>query len=327
LGNIYGTSAYGGTGDCVLLGIKGGCGTVFELSPPKTKGGKWSYAILYSFKDSKDGYVPWGDLVFDGAGNLYGATYFGGGRGTTCDPAYQYCGTVFELSPPKTKGGKWAKKLLHSFAGGTDGANPNGRLVLDSKGNIYGTTFIGGDDNCPQSQGTGCGTALELKAPAKTGGKWTEQILHRFTGGHDGAGPTHGLIFDAKGSLYGTAGGGGAQDSGVVFRFAQAKGRWAETVLHSFQGTKDESDPQELAFDSLGNLDCSSGSIVRLKPPKQQGGTWILSVLYEFQGPPDGRSPTDLRFKGGNALYGTTLYGGTGQMCQGGCGTVFEVFP
>jgi hypothetical protein len=103
-GNLYGTAAYGGTGDCVLLGIKGGCGTVYEMSPPAQKGDPWTETTLYSFKRGNDGYVPQGNLVFDSAGNLYGATLFGGGKGTTCDPFYQYCGTVFELSPPKQKG-------------------------------------------------------------------------------------------------------------------------------------------------------------------------------------------------------------------------------
>jgi hypothetical protein len=103
-GNLYGVTAYGGAGDCLLLGAKVGCGTVYEISPPSEKGGAWTETILYSFQTAKQGYVPWGDLVFDGAGNLYGATYFGGGKGTTCDPFYQYCGAVFELSPPKTKG-------------------------------------------------------------------------------------------------------------------------------------------------------------------------------------------------------------------------------
>jgi hypothetical protein len=109
-GNLYGATAYGGSGGCVLVGIKGGCGTVYELSPPKVKGGKWTYAILYSFQGGKDGYFPWGDLVFDAARNLYGATQFGGGKGTTCNLLYQYCGTLFELSPPKTRGGKWKEK-------------------------------------------------------------------------------------------------------------------------------------------------------------------------------------------------------------------------
>ena len=122
-GNLYGTTEYGGTGNCILLGSKLGCGTVFELSPPKQKGGKWSEKVLYSFPTAKQGYVPWGDLVFDSAGNLYGATEFGGGYGgTTCDPFYQYCGAVFELSPPKTKGGKWTEKVLHGFKGVPAGA-------------------------------------------------------------------------------------------------------------------------------------------------------------------------------------------------------------
>jgi hypothetical protein len=143
-GNLYGTTAYGGTGGCVLAGNKGGCGTVYELTPPKKKGGKWAYKIIYSFRGGKDGDLPNGDLVFDGAGNLYGATLFGGGFGSCDAPFYQNCGTVFELSPPLTKGGKWTEKVLYSFKSGKDGANPNGGLVFDSKGAIYGTTSYGG---------------------------------------------------------------------------------------------------------------------------------------------------------------------------------------
>jgi hypothetical protein len=143
-GNLYGITAYGGSGDCVLLGLRAGCGTVYELSPPKEKGGTWKETILYSFPTAKQGYVPSGNLLFDSAGNLYGATIFGGGKGTTCDAFYQYCGAVFKLSPPRTRGGKWTEKVLHAFASGTDGASPNGGLVLDGTGNVYGTTFGGG---------------------------------------------------------------------------------------------------------------------------------------------------------------------------------------
>ena len=142
VGNLYGVTAYGGTGDCVLLGNVVGCGTVYEISPPKEKGGAWKETILYSFPASKQGYLPNGDLVFDSAGNLYGATTFGGRRGTTCDDFYGgNCGAVFELSPPRSKGGKWTETVLHSFASGTDGASPNGGLVLDGKGNVYGNCW------------------------------------------------------------------------------------------------------------------------------------------------------------------------------------------
>src|SRR5580692_7041531 len=190
-GNLFGVTAYGGTGGCVQVGVPGGCGTVYELAPPKSQGGQWTYTVLYNFKSGKDGYLPGGNLVFDKAGNLYGATSFGGGKGTTCNPDYQYCGTVFELSPPKTKDGKWTEKVLHSFAGGTDGANPNGGLVLDSTGAVYGTTSIGGNRG-GQCGSVGCGTAFQLKPPATKGAAWTEKQLHLFAGGNDGRLPSAG---------------------------------------------------------------------------------------------------------------------------------------
>ena len=144
-GNLYGVTAYGGTGNCKLLGSLYGCGTVYELSPPQQQGEAWTETILYSFPTAKQGYENRGSGFRRVRRNLYGATSFGGGKGTTCDEFYGgNCGAVFELSPPKTKGGKWTEKVLHAFASGTDGANPNGGLVLDSKGAVYGTTSFGG---------------------------------------------------------------------------------------------------------------------------------------------------------------------------------------
>ena len=325
LGNIYGTSSYGGTGDCILLGIKGGCGTVFELTPPQTKGGQWTYKILYSFKGGKDGYLPFGDLVFDGAGNLYGVTYFGGGKGTTCNPYYQYCGTVFELSPPKTKGGKWTEKVLHSFAGGTDGANPNGGLVLGAKGNIYGATAGGGGTGC---QGPGCGTVFEITLPAKKGLAWTENMLHRFTDGNDGAGPNGGLILDTKGALYGTAGGGGNPGVGVIFRLTPTKAsRWVETVLYNFTVGNGGRSPQAgLTMDGKGDLYGTalggpyfSGVVFQLRPPALQGKAWAYRVLYSQRGQPDGHYPAArVILDASGSLYGTTEGGGTSSN-----GTVF----
>jgi hypothetical protein len=117
-GNLYGVTGYGGSGPCVLFGTPTGCGTVYEPSPPKQKGGAWTESVLYNFQGGKDGDLPSGTLVFDKAGNLYGVTLFGGGKGTSCDIFYGgTCGTVFKLSPPKTKGGNWTEKVLHSFAG------------------------------------------------------------------------------------------------------------------------------------------------------------------------------------------------------------------
>jgi uncharacterized repeat protein (TIGR03803 family) len=335
-GNLYGTTAYGGTGKCQLFGGRVGCGTVYKLVPPKQKNGAWTEQVVYSFQSGKDGYFAWGDLTFDGAGNLYGATQYGGGKGTTCDQFYQFCGTVFKLSPPKTKGGKWAEKVLHSFAGGSDGANPNGGLVLDSKGAIYGTTPYGGY-NCPQFQGVGCGTVFKL-TPLMSG-RWTEQILHRFTDGDDGAGPSSGLIFDRKGALYGTADTGGKGNGfGVVFRLSRAKqgSRWVENVLRTFQGGDGRNPSGPLTFDSAGNLYGTTnaegsyfgGTVFRMKATGSRAGTWQFALLYSFKGSPDGRFPAArLIFNKEGSLYSTTSYGGTGQACQGGCGTVFQVSP
>jgi uncharacterized repeat protein (TIGR03803 family) len=336
-GNLYGITGYGGTGGCVLLGSKEGCGTVYELSPPKVKGGAWRERVLYSFKGGKDGYVPDGDLVFDSVGNLYGATIFGGGRGSSCNSLYQYCGTVFELSPPQQKGGKWTEKVLYSFAGGTDGANPNGTLTFDGTGAIYATTSSGGNQGCKSDSGIGCGTAFKLQPPAKKGAAWTEKMLHRFADGGDGAGPNGGLIFDAKGALYGTAGGGGAGKLGVVFRLVPASGGgWVETVLHNFTVDKGGRNPWgPVIFDSTGNLygtahaaasDKFGGVVFAMRP--ETNGKWSFVVLYNFAGAPDAAYPVSkLIFDMSRNLYSTTLGGGTGQACQGGCGTVFKVAP
>lgn len=333
-GNLYGVTAYGGTGNCILLGVPAGCGTVYELSPPKQKGGAWKETILYSFPTSNQGYLPNGNLVFDGTGNLYGATVFGGSKGTTCDKFYGgQCGTIFELSPPKTKGGKWTEKVLHSFAGGTDGANPSGGLVLDSKGAIYGTTPMGGNQLCNFGNGkVGCGIAFEL-IPGRKGVAWTERFLHRFTDGKDGAGPNGGLIFDAKGSLYGSAGGGGVNLDGVVFRLTPTKvGRWVEDVLYAFTDKGDGFGPGPMTFDDRGNLYGAAfggkhfrGTLFELQPERRG---WIFSLRYTFTGAPDGAYPESrLIFDGAGNLYSTTQGGGTGQACQGGCGTAFQLRP
>ncbi len=333
-GNLYGVTAYGGTGDCVLVGVKAGCGTVYELSPPKQKGDAWTETILYSFPTAKQGYVPNGNLVFDGAGNLYGATMFGGTKGTTCDIFYGgECGVVFELSPPKTKGGAWTEKVLHSFAGGTDGVTPNGSLVLDGKGAVYGTTPMGGNQLCNFGNGkVGCGVAFELIPPDRKVGPWAEKILHRFTEKPDGGGPNGGLIFDAKGSLYGTAGGGGRYERGVVFRLSRARsGQWVESVLHDFTGGDGGQGPNgPLRFDSVGSLYSTaiggayfSGVVFRLSHPSRPGSSWIYSLLYSFLGTPDGHYPANgLVIHDGNHLYGITEGGGNNDD-----GTVFSVWP
>jgi uncharacterized repeat protein (TIGR03803 family) len=337
-GNLYGITAYGGTGNCVLLGVPAGCGAVYELSPPKQKGGAWTETILYSFPTAKQGYLPNGDLVFDSAGNLYGATVFGGGKGTTCDKFYQYCGAVFKLSPPKTKGGKWTEKVLHAFRSGTDGASPNGGLVLDGKGNVYGTTLGGGNEG-GECGSSGCGTVFKLVSPGTKGTHWTEDVLDRFNPGISGAAqPAAGVIFDRSGRLYGTTIGGGNSGSGTVFQIApRSDGKWVERVLYRFRDGDDGSKPRSvLVFDSKGTIygtATSGGSNFAgtlLQLAKDSSGRWAFAAVYSFHGVNngDGAFPSgDIVLNAGNIFIGTTAVGGTGSSCQGGCGTVFEVMP
>jgi uncharacterized repeat protein (TIGR03803 family) len=339
-GNLYGTTAYGGAGDCVLLGNDVGCGTVYELSPPTQKGGAWTETILYSFQGGKDGYLPWGDLVFDKQGNIYGATEFGGGKGTSCNSLYQYCGTVFKLTAPQQKGGKWTEKVLHSFAGiangkqSGDGANPNGGLALGSGGVVYGTTNIGGDAQCPYSQNAGCGTAFQLTPSLKRRGQWKAQVLHRFDrSSSDGGYPSAGLLIDKKGFLYGTTLDGGPGGGGIVFRLEKKTGAWKEKILHGFNGTDGQNPESAVVFDSNGALigttnvsDAWYGTVFRLHP-STNNGPWVDKLVYGFQGVPDGAQPAaGIVFDKLENLYSATTQGGTGAQCGfQGCGVVYEL--
>ena len=191
-GNLYGTTAGGGSSRC-----GGGCGTAYQLTP--SSGGKWKETILHRFNASNDGAFPGlGALVLDGAGNLYGTTSVGGATGY---------GTVFRLAP--SGNGHWTETILYDIPGGASGAEPGAGVVMDRAGKLFGTTTAGGDPNC------GCGVIFEL-APSSTNGKWTYTVLHRFTG-YDGAQPDANLILDDKGNLYGTTATGGAGGYGVAF--------------------------------------------------------------------------------------------------------------
>jgi uncharacterized repeat protein (TIGR03803 family) len=207
-GNLYGTAPYGGnlTGACPIPG----CGVVFQLS--RNSSGIWTQTILYSFS-GPDGASPFGSLAMDAAGNLYGTTFYGG---KYCPSAG--CGVVFKLAP--NSDGTWQQTMLHDFRF-TDGAQPESGLVLDSAGNLYGTTSQGGiSTSCG---GNGCGVLFKLAPTAS--GPWTFSRLHAFTGGLDGAQSSNvvvntPLIFGSDGNLYGVAGTGGAHGDGIVFSIA-----------------------------------------------------------------------------------------------------------
>jgi uncharacterized repeat protein (TIGR03803 family) len=234
-GNLYGTTSEGG--DYYA-------GTVFQLTPDKN--GTWTEKVLHAF-NVHDGSGPHSRLIFDGAGNLYGTTAWGGADLSGCG-GYG-CGTAFQLARSK---GTWTATLLHSFGKNKDGAGPWGDLVRDRAGNLYGITNQGGshDSDCG---GYGCGTVFQLRTGSN--GKWTEKILHNFDIGKDGFWPSSGLILDAAGNLYGTTAYGGIYEDGNVFQLVRvANGKWTEKVLHAFNG-KDGSNPYTgLIFDAVGNL-------------------------------------------------------------------------
>jgi hypothetical protein len=334
-GNLFGVTGYGGTGPCILLGILEGCGAVYEISPPAQEGGAWTETLIYSFLGGSDGDLPTGELTLDENGNLWGTTQYGGGFGT-CNTYFGYCGTVFKLTPPQTAGGTWTEQVLYSFKGGNDGANPNGGLIFDKEGAIYGTTQVGGSTTlCVYVGFVGCGTVFQLKPPAEKGGSWTESLLHRFRSyPMDGVDPNGNLILQS-GSLYGTTMGGGKWESGLIFKLAppsQTGGRWTETFIHEFNEVTGDLPSAGLVQDCLGNLygtlaagdPTSGGSIFRLYPPSP-GGKWTMQVLYVFTRAPDGADPLELTFGKDGAIYGTTGYGGTCTAFYGGCGTVFEM--
>jgi hypothetical protein len=355
-GNLYGAAPSGGltTGACATYG----CGTLFKVDTTGT------VSVLYQFTGGADGYSAFAALILDPAGNLYGASGTalfkldtsgtftvlhtgdgslaglvrdatgnlygvnkgGGFTGGTCGA--NGCGIVFKLD---TLGNY---TVLYSFTGSPDGAYPAAGLVLDSAGNLYGTTQGGGIIGGVCNTGLGCGTVFKLDASDS----FAETVLYSFTGAPDGATPKAGLILDAAGNLYGTTYSGGLLDCfepvgglppsnkliycGVVFKVDTTG---TETVLHSFTGIPDGALPQaSLVMDAAGDLygttleggsngffgceilnpaqPTGCGSIFKVDP----SGT--LSVLFSFSGNLDfGYPEAGLVLDAAGNLYGTAL--------------------
>jgi uncharacterized repeat protein (TIGR03803 family) len=292
-GNLFGTAGGGTTGN----------GVVFEVSRNGTE------TVLYSFcpnpgNGCTDGTGPSGGLILDSAGNLYGTTLTGGANGE---------GVVFEVSPAGQE------TVLYSFCARpncADGQEPEGGVVADAAGNLYGTTFAGGFGNNP-------GVVFELTASS-------EQVLYNFcqlSGCTDGETPLAGVILDAAGNLFGTTQVGGANASGTVFEVTPAG---AETVLYNFcsaMNCEDGVGPfSGLVIDKSGNLYGTSrggtgfsGTLFEVS----RGGAY--SVLHDFCTVGDcldGDTPN-----GTLLLDGKDLYGVTAQLGANGGGTVFKLTP
>jgi uncharacterized repeat protein (TIGR03803 family) len=304
VGNLYGTTSAGGTHNV---------GTVFEVS--RGTKGTWTEKALFSF-GGKNGISPAGELIFDGAGNLYGTTSSGGG---------EKGGVVFELV--RGAKGAWTEKILHSdhLGVGGPGAYGPGGLTFDTAGNLYGAT-LGGDE--------GDGEIFKLTPHAD--GSWKQEVLHNFSPpGAPGASPPSGLIFDAAGNLYGVTwaggtpeGGCGGSGCGVVFKLTpNGKGTWTETVLNDFNGVSGEQANAPLIFDSTGDLygSTADGGVYGWGTVFRLDGTGE-TVLYNFcplSGCADGYNPfASVIFDTAGNLYGTTAGGGANSQ-----GTVFEITP
>lgn len=252
---------------------------------------------------------------------MYGTTETGG--------AYKF-GTVFEISESGTY------QVIHSFCriNCTDGNLPEGGLIMDKSGNLYGMTFGGGSNSE--------GTVFKI---SKSGSKWTESVLYSFCSlSHctDGEFPQYAsLTLNSDGAILGVTYGGGAYNNGTVFQLAQTGSNWTETVLHSFQGGNgDGAQPKgSLALDSTGNLygttyeggsglcnKLGCGTVFELA---FENGGWSEKVLYDFQGNGDGAYPESgpVLDKSGGKLYGVTTQ--TTQSCDGqtGCGVAYEITP
>ena len=310
-GTLYGTTAEGGNG----------YGTVFSLKPSPTACQTalcpWTKTVLYVFKGAPDcgnGGAPtsFGDLTFDQAGNIYGTTYSGGVNNTGC---------VYKLAP--SGGGSYTESVIHSFTGGSDGRFPFTGVILDSTGNLYGTTGQGGPSDF--------GTVYQL---VPTGGGYTENILYSFKGGSDGRYAFGGLVFDQSGNLYGSTEDGGPGLAGTAFELTPAgNGNWSYTAIYSFSGNPSYNGPYaSFVMDGAGNLYGTTwgsgakgyGNVFKLtrtiQPP------WNYTSLHDFTGY-DGLNPiSNVTFDASGNLYGTTSGGDNGN-CDGGCGVVWEITP
>ena len=348
-GDFYGTTDEGGL---TSRGAELGYGTVFELSPNGSGG--WNETVLHRFTGGSDGAHPaYSYVIFDGVGNLYGTTYYGGTNGF---------GVVFELSRTGTK---WTETVLHSFTGRADGAYPVSGLIMDGAGNLYGTNFEGIFELSPSGGGWtaeviynvsmgyagvtmdsagnlfGAGYTTVFKLSPNGGGGWSPTVIHTFAGAPNDGNAAQGTpTLDAAGNLYGTTYQGGLKNHGTVYKLSPGiNGKWTEKILHSFAGSPQDGDQPwgEIAFDTAGDIYGTTlsggavgiGTVFELAAPVGARSHYKEKILMSF-GAYDGANgyyEGDYPFGGliqdsaGN-LYGTTYTGGSN-----GTGVVFQVTP
>jgi uncharacterized repeat protein (TIGR03803 family) len=298
-GNFYGT-ALGGPGF-------GGAGLAYEMVHGSSG---WTFNVLYNFclqDHCPDGGFP-GALTMDGAGNLYGPA----GGGTYGE------GAIFELTPSAPANG-WSEQVLYDFEGTNTGFGPSGPLIFDAAWNLYGTTAGTFNEKA--------GTVFMLKKGAR---RWKRKTLWQFNE-KNGAGPSHGVVFDKSGTLYGTANGGKhlclGVPCGVVFKLEPTlSGHWKQSVFYDFPEPKNGFGPSSgLVFDTAGNLygttgvggigGCPDGCGVVYRLTPRTARKWRYTVLHRFNGPDGAQPGGGVVLDGKGNLYGTAY------------NVVFEITP
>jgi uncharacterized repeat protein (TIGR03803 family) len=309
------------------------------LLAPAQNASAYTYKTVFAFCGTGCKHAtamsPSGGLIADAGGDLYGVALNN---------------AVYELLPNASKT-KWKYKALHNFSNGKDGGGPYGVLVMDTVGDLYGTTNAGG--------ASGGGTVFEI-VPNSLHTKWHLTTLYHFCAKldcEDGNSPRVGLtyagaqtgaLYDGTSPLYGTTVGGGSEGCGVVFQLASDSGKWREKVIHSFDGRvtpNDGCNPNSVIEDSEGDLvgttqlgspeSSIAGSAFRLVPNRART-KWTEHVLADFECTgdqcPSGASPWGNVTMAGSNLYGTTITGGTGAgtncaVTNGGvsCGVAFKI--
>ena len=309
-GDLFGVTWAGGDARCH-------CGVLYELVPPAKAGAAWTHLVLHAFTNTaNDGRLPNAPPVLSSS-TIYGVTQQGG----------QYdSGIVYKFVPGKS-GGTYS--VLYSFGGNNDASWPNGPVLLDSSGSLYGVTSLGGAFNS--------GAVYKLSPPQSTG-PWTESILFPFGGGSQSSGitPVGNLLFDSLGNLYGVAESGGASQLGVAYELSPTTGSWTQYVLFNFSKTAGSAPLAGMTWNPNGSLygttsaggSHTHGTVFQLTPPTSGGGLWTETLLQQFTYANNGGLPSArvLRDATTGYLYGTTYNGGGGG-CDGDCGVDYQIIP